>query len=343
MALGLAVTGCSSNTASSGTSSSAATVSVTNCNNQVSYPSPTTKIFANDSSTIGMMVAIGAHDSLVGVSSMKRDQRVFEEHYGPDAMKGVEDVAGSMPSLETIVARNTQLVVAGWNYGFKDGGVTPDALKSKGIDSYVLSVSCLQKQGEKARGIMEPWTALGDDLTNLGRITGNTTQAQQVLDDVNARKDKLAGAPQAATAPNVLMFDSGDKTVFTSGKFAAPQAIITAAGGRNVMDDVDDSWTTVSWERIAATNPDVIVFDDYGTQTFAQKVAMLESNDSTKNLPAVKNKRYLNLPYAMWVSSPLNIDAAEQLRHKMEQCGLEPKSDLPQPRFDDDIAVSATS
>ncbi|SER77486.1 iron complex transport system substrate-binding protein [Propionibacterium cyclohexanicum] len=343
----LAASACSSPSASpaasSASASTAGTVSVTNCNQQVSYPSPADKVFVNDSGMIAMMLAIGAEKNLVGISSLNRDHTVLSAHYGASALSGLSETSPTMASLETIVAKQPQVVVAGWNYGFKQGGVTPESLRAVGISPYVLSESCLQKQGEKARGIMDPWTALDTDLSNLGTITGHRAQASAVVSDIDARREALEKAPQATAKPNVLVFDSGDTTVFTSGRFGGPQAVITAAGGRNVMDDVADTWTTVSWEKVASSNADVIVFVDYGEQTFAQKTALLESNPATKDLPAVKAKRYLNLPYAMWVSSPLNIDAAEQLRHAMEQWSLVPKSELPQPTHDDHIEVSPAS
>ena len=48
----------------------------------------------------------------------------------------------------------------------------------------------------------------------------------------------------------------------------------------------------------------------------------------TKDLPAVKENRFINLPYAMWTSGPLNIDAAEHVRKGMEKFNLAPKSDI---------------
>lgn len=346
-AAALFLAGCSSatssNAAGSPTASAGTTVTVTNCKQPVSYPSAATRFFVNDASLITTMVAIGAQKDIVGMSSLNRDHTVLTEHYGASALNGLKQVSSSMPGLETVVGTNPQVVLAGWNYGFKQGGVNPDALKNLGIDSYVLSSSCLQKQGEKARGIMDPWTALYTDIANLGTITGHTEQAATVLANVKSRVKALEDAPQATDKPKVLMFDSGTSDVFTSGRMGEPQGIITAAGATNVMSDIDDTWTTVSWEKIAATKPDVIVFDDYGSQTFAQKVAVLESNPATKNLPAVKEKRFLNLPYAMWVSDPLDVDSAEQLRYQLEQWNLVPKSTLGKPKYDDNITVSPAS
>src|SRR5699024_5121021 len=146
--------------------------------------------------------------------------------------------------------------------------------------------------------------------------------------DIEQRLDTLQSAPPAEDEPTVFLFDSGTKDVLSSGSFGAPQAIIEAAGGRNALEDVDDTWTSVSWERLATAKPDFIVFNDYGEQTFQEKAEVLRNNPATKNLPAVQQERFLNIPYAAWVSSPLNIDAAEQLRAALEHWDLVPDTDI---------------
>ena len=55
---------------------------------------------------------------------------------------------------------------------------------------------------------------------------------------------------------------------------------------------------------------------------------MLKTNPVTKDLPAVKEERFVNLPYVMWTSGPLNIDAAELVRKALEGYNLVPASDI---------------
>lgn len=339
LVLGIGACGASGSAPPSGVTTSG-TTAVENCGRSVQYGLPKRRIVVNDSGMIAMLAAIDADPAMAAFSSLNRDRGVIERHYGP-LPAGREQLDSRMPSLETVLAQRPDLVFAGWGYGFAEGEVTPEALTSKGIDVYELSEAC-RRAGQKARGTMDPWRALKADLTNLGTLTGHTSQAATVTTDIDRRRSALEAAPTPARRPQVLVFDSGEKDVFTSGRFGGPQAVIDTAGGRNVMDDVADTWTSVSWERLAATRPDVIVFVDYGEQSFAQKVAVLEANPATRDLPAVTQKRYLNLPYAMWVSSPLNIDAAEQLRARMEGWGLLPASGLAAPRYDDHVAVSAS-
>lgn len=53
-------------------------------------------------------------------------------------------------------------MVAGFNYGYSESrNLMPDLLRSKGVAAYVLSESCRQKAGEKARGTMDPGPRCG--------------------------------------------------------------------------------------------------------------------------------------------------------------------------------------
>ena len=306
-------------------------VTVKNCGKEATYPSTAKHMYVNDGNMIATTLAVGAADNIANVSSLQDDKAILEAKYGKDVVDKLKVDAPESPSLERIIATKPDLVFAGWNYGFSESkNLTPDALKDHGSESYILSESCRQGRSDK-RGTMDPWEAAKTDLTNIGKLTGHEDKANHLVKDVDKRLNALKKAPAAEGSgkpPVTFVFDSAKDTIFTSGKFGGPQAIIEAAGGKNATDDVDDTWTTVGWEKIASAQPDVIAFVDYPSQTFEEKMKILESNPSTKNLEAVKQKRYVNLPYAMWTSGPLNIDAAEYMRKAYEKFGLMPKSDI---------------
>jgi iron complex transport system substrate-binding protein len=319
----LSLAGCGAATGASDTDTTAGTVSITNCGETFEFPSPAKHLFVNDSNLISMVLALGAEDQVAAVSSINRDEEVLREHYG-DAVQQLNQVSDDYPSLETVIAAKPDVMVAGWNYGYDETkNLTPDTLADRDIAAYTLTESCRQKN-TNARGIVDPWTALREDLSNLGQITGRTRPAQELIDDLEERLAVLTDAPQADEAPVLFVFDSGEKAVFTSGAFGAPQAIIEAGGGQNAMSDLKDTWTEVSWERLAASQPDAFVFVDYPGQTFEQKIAVLKAHPATRDQLAVKEGRFLNLPYAMWTSGPLNIEAAEQVREALEKWGLVP-------------------
>ncbi|EIG9735657.1 ABC transporter substrate-binding protein, partial [Escherichia coli] len=115
-----------------------------------------------------------------------------------------------------------------------------------------------------------------------------------------------------------FVYDSGEDKPFTSGKYAMPTAIIEAAGGKNVMEAVDTSWGTTSWESVAATEPDFIILLDYQTGSGADALRhFLENHPLMKLTPAVQHHRYLKLQYAELTPGPANVDAVEKLARAM--------------------------
>ena len=309
------------------------TVTVTNCGQERDYDAPVERMLVNDGGMIAVALAAGAADQITAVTSMARDVDVLRLAYG-DVVDGLNEVSPDQPTLEGIIAARPEVVYAGWNYGFGEArGITPEILSGHGIDTYELSEACRQVDGERSRGTMDPWAALDTDLRNIGTITGHAEEGVSAADETTARLEALRGLPQPTEQPTVFLFDSGTDTVLSSGSFGGPQGIIDVAGARNATEDVSDTWTSVSWERLAVSDPDLIAFVDYPGQSVEEKIATLRAHPASRDLPAVRESRFVTLPYAMWVSSPLNVDAAETLRMALEEYELAPGSEVA-PRLD---------
>jgi len=92
-----------------------------------------------------------------------------------------------------------------------------------------------------------------------------------------------------------------------------PTAMIEAAGGVNIMDDLEKSWATVAWEPVVDRNPAVIIIVNYREVTADQKIAFLEANPAFANIDAVKNHRYEVLEYVEATPGPRNIRAVQKL------------------------------
>lgn len=322
----LALSACSSATTTAPAREGTGRVTVDNCGTDVSFPAPAQRMFVNDVNLVAFALALGAQDQITAVSSLQDNKDVLTRKYG-DVVGALNDVSAEQPSLETVLAARPDVMVAGWNYGYREStNLTPQTLADHDVAAYVLSESCRQSGG--ARGTMDPWDAVRTDLRNLGSITGRSDTAEQVLTDTDERLAALQAAPQPAKKPVVFVFDSGTDAIFSSGAFGGPQAVIEAAGGTNALSDIEDSWTEVTWEKLATAKPDMIVFVDYPGQTVEEKQAVLAAHPASRTLEAVKNRRFLTLPYALWTSSPLNIDAAEHVRKGLESYDLVPASSV---------------
>lgn len=313
LCLAAAATGCGANVESS-TDAKSTSVTLTNCGRKVTYDKVPERVVTNDVGITELMFALGLEDRMAGFA-MPDDKGDLSSVPWKGGYDKVKWLSKDQLTKENVVDARADLVFAGWNYGFReDGGFTPDALKKLGIPSYVLTESCHNGRTETARGIMPPLDALYADLANLGKLFGVEKRAATLIAGFKRQiADVRAKAPAPADRPNVFLYDSGQDQPFTSGRYAAPEQIISEAGGVNVMHDLQDSWTTVGWETVVERDPDVIVICDYGDVSAEQKRKFLLSYAPLRNVSAVKHKRIFVLDYVDLVESPRNPSAVDRL------------------------------
>src|SRR5699024_1282113 len=191
----VALTGCGADDETRDTA--AEQVTVTNCGEELTYPAETERLFVNgDGNMMASVLAIGAADQVVGVGGLADAADTLSAVYGADEVGGLPIVSDDYPTFENVVAKTPDVVFSGWGYGWEDKtNLTPAGLAEHDIAAYTLSESCRQGDGDE-RGAMPPWEALFTDLTNLGDITGQQQQAQDVTTDIEQRLDALESAPQ---------------------------------------------------------------------------------------------------------------------------------------------------
>jgi iron complex transport system substrate-binding protein len=268
-------------------------VTIRSCNRDVTFAGPPQRAISNDVNLTGMMIALGLKDRMAGYTGVSGWNTGTAEL--KQALGTLPELSKEYPSVETLVGANADFYFAGWNYGMKVGGdLTPATLAPLGIKVYELTESC-------AHVMKRPPASLGDvyrDLANLGKIFDVENRADTLIKDMQTKIQALSSKAAGDGKPvSVFVYDSGEDRPFTAGREAIPTALIAAAGGRNVMDDLDDSWTRVNWETVVARNPQAIVIVDYGSVTAAQKEAFLRNNPALNQMDAVKNNRFIVLPY----------------------------------------------
>ncbi|MFF8905442.1 ABC transporter substrate-binding protein [Streptomyces olivaceoviridis] len=313
LCLAVTATGCGATVESAEDTRSPA-VTLTNCGREVTYDKVPERVVTNDVGITELMFALGLEDHMAGFA-MPDDKGDLRRVPWKDGYDKVPWLSKDQLTKENVLDARADLVVAGWNYGFReDGGFTPDALEKLGIPSYVLTESCRNGRTKTSRGIMPPLDALYTDLTNLGRLFGVEKRAEALVDGFEEQiADVRAKAPKGAGRPSVFLYDSGQDTPFTSGRYAAPEQIITEAGGVNVMHDVADSWTTAGWESVVERDPDVIVICDYGDVSAERKKKFLLSYAPLRDVSAIRHRRIVALDYADLVESPRNPSAIARL------------------------------
>ncbi len=283
-------------------------VTVKSCNRDVTFEAAPQRAVSNDVNLTEMMLALGLEDRMVGytgVSGWKTLDAALRE-----GVKELPELSPKYPTKEVLLGVDADFYFAGWNYGMKVGGeVTPETLAPHNIKVYELTESCIHIMA-KAKPTMNDMFV---DLLNLGVIFGVEARAKALVNGYATELSAITARVDRSAPKRVFVYDSGEDKPFTAGAFGIPTAMIEAAGGRNIMDDVAASWTTLSWEPVIERNPEVIIIVNYGEVTAEQKIGFMKSNPAFASIDAVRNDRFVVLEYVEATPGPRNVKAIERL------------------------------
>ncbi|WP_429807367.1 ABC transporter substrate-binding protein [Ensifer sp. B1-9] len=293
-------------------------VTVKSCNREVTFDAAPKRAIANDVNLVEMMLALKLQDRMVGYTGVSGWKTLDEKLR--EGVKELPELSEKYPTKEVLLDADADFFFAGWNYGMKVGGeVTPETLAPFKINVYELTESCVHFMAREKPSMDDMFV----DLLNLGRIFGVEDRAEALVAGYRSQLAEIAGANTGRDKPTrVFVYDSGEEKPFTSGRFGIPTAMIEAAGGANIMDDVDKSWVEVSWEPVIDRNPEVVVIVNYGEVKAEDKIAFMKNNPAFANVDAVRNDRFVVLDYVEATPGPRNVDAIARLAKAFHGEGL---------------------
>ena len=253
--------------------------------------------------TTELMLSLGLAPKMVGTAYLNHPiLNSLKADY--DAIPILSDGTGS-PALEVVLATE-----ADFTYGrlsaYRDTAVAPvEKLRELGINGYAVKGTLIK--GATMADVYE-------DITNLGQIFDIQPAATALIERIEGEIGAVQAKVAAANLPKVrvLVYDSGEETVYTTGK-ALQTHLIELAGGTNVFADLDETWSNVAWEEVVARAPDVIVINDYGQTSAEDKIALLKGNAALASVPAIQNDRFVVLPLPSAFEGVRNPDAVRTL------------------------------
>ncbi|CAI8741270.1 ABC transporter substrate-binding protein [Pseudomonas serboccidentalis] len=282
-------------------------LTIHSCNREVSFSEAPKHAVSHDINMTQMMLALGLKPRMAGYSGVSGWKSVTPQMQS--LLDGLPELAAKYPSVETLLNANVDFFFAGWDYGMRVGGdLTPQTLQPLGINVYELTESCAFVMKRPAATLEDTY----NDLRNLGKIFDVQDRANALIADMQQQVAEIR-KDLPADKPRVFLYDSGEDRAMTSGRLGMPQALIDAAGGRNILDDVEASWTRVNWETVVERNPQVIVIVDYSEITAEQKIEFLLKNPALQSVDAIKNQRFIVIPYVQATPGIDNVLAVETL------------------------------
>lgn len=298
----LALTGCTpqptgDESAATEPSGASATAPIDDCGVTVTpMEQPAERIVAVKSTAAELVVALGLGDALVSTAFLDGPLA------GPDGTAVDAPTIEGMPSREAVLALEPDAVVAGWESAFAPEAVGDrERLQQLGVQTWVSPAACWSTDVPALT-----WDALFDEFGAAGAALGVPEAGAALAQD---RRDALGAIDPVEPGTRALWYSSGEDAPYVGAGAGAPQLVLEAAGLANVAADIDETWTTMSWEALAASDPDVIVLVDAPWHTAASKIERLRSNAATAQLAAVQQERFVVVPFPTAEAGVGTVDA----------------------------------
>ncbi|MGE3344472.1 MAG: ABC transporter substrate-binding protein [Vicinamibacterales bacterium] len=215
-----------------------------------------------------MLFAIGAGEQVVGVSSF--------DTFPPEAT--TRPAVGGLfdPNYEKILSLQPDLVIT---YGSQDELVRR------------LDATRIPHYSYRHGGLAQITSTIRD----LGRVTGHVDQAERVAAGIEAELDEVRRAARGRSSPKVLLVfgreDGSLRGLFVSGGVGFLNDLIVAAGGQNVMADVQREGLQLSAEQLLVRAPEVVIELRGGAEWNDERRARELAVWKTARIPAARSGR----------------------------------------------------
>ncbi|AWL36818.1 MULTISPECIES: ABC transporter substrate-binding protein [unclassified Streptomyces] len=302
-------------------------VTLKNCGRTVTVDAAPSRAVSLDQGSTEILLSLGLADRLAGSATWTDPVMKGLEK----ANAGVPRIAENRPSSEKVLDQEPDFVSASFESTLGKGGVAPrEQFEELGVPTYVAPADCTAKDnsgsGDGSR--TEPLTmdSVYDEVTDLAQVFGVPERGEKLVADLRGRIDK-ATADIDASGTTLLYWFANAEAPYLAGCCGAPGIITGELGAENVFDDSHEEWPQINWETVADRNPDVLVIGDLTRKSQTaegaeKKIAFLESNPATKNMDAVRHKRYVLLSGQAMNPSIRTVEGVERVAAGLRSFGL---------------------
>lgn len=269
-----------------------------NCGQRVAVDGPPRRAVSLDQGTTEIMLSLGLADRMVGTATWTDPVAEGLEK----ANAKVRRLADNAPSFETVLDTEPDFVAASFASTLGKGGVAPrEEFEKLGVPTYLSPSDCVGKDnsgdGDGVR--TEPLTldAVYGEVRDLAEVFGVRERGERLVAELRKRVAE-ATAGLDARGVTLMYWFANSQSPYAAGCCGAPGIVTHELGAKNAFDDTEEEWPQVDWETVADRDPDLLVLGDLTrrrqtAESAAGKIAFLESNPVTRNMSAVREKRYV--------------------------------------------------
>ena len=263
------------------------TVVIENGDRTVTFTEMPTGVLCANLYSAENMVMLGLGNYIVGKNVHTNPAEVPL----PELADAFENIPEIERSNENAVASGADLLI-GQISAFKDTAWgSYEQLEAEGINCLTITGTLVADET-----VEDVYT----DIENLGKIFKVEDKAAALIADMKASiaetGSKVADVAEA-DKPNVFVFDMYKEDQIYTTAAGLESNLIELAGGINATrNQADSRWFYTSVETLIAANPDIIIINDYGSQTVEEKIAYITGNPACSDIPAVVNNKFLVIP-----------------------------------------------
>lgn len=305
-----------------------AALTIDNCGHEVTLKSAPKRVVSLNQGTTEILLSLGLADRVVGTAT-----------WTDPVMKGLEKanasvprLADDVPSFEKVLDAEPDFVTASFVSTLGKGGVaTREQFEKLGVPTYVSPSDCGAGKDNDSGGDGSRTTPLTLDdvygeIRDLARAFGVDKRGEKLVAELKERVRKATDGLDASDVSLMYWF-ANSQSPYLAGCCGAPGAITRAVGAKNAFSDTHDEWPQINWETVADRDPDVLVIGDLTrkqqtAESAKAKIRFLETNPATRNLTAVKKKRYVLLSGQAMNPSIRTVEGIEQVAAGLRDFGL---------------------
>ncbi|MFK3983805.1 ABC transporter substrate-binding protein [Micromonospora sp. NPDC050397] len=302
----LLVAGCAGTGDTPSGAASAAPVTLTNCGLPVQVTQPPSRVVTLNQAATEIMLALGLQDRMIGTAYL--DDTILPEY--ADAYQKIPVLAKEYPSKEKLIEAAPDFVYASFASAFSDEGVGErDTYTGLRVGTYLSPAGCPKETRPSPLTVDHVF----GEIRDVAAIFGVPERATALIDAQKSRITSAASGVRDAKDISVLWWDAGTDAPSVGACCGAPQLIMSAVGVTNKFTDLTGSWGDTSWEKVVERNPDVIVLVDAEWDRATAKQEFLAGNAALRDLPAVKDKRFVVIPFSETSAGVRNVLGIEHL------------------------------
>jgi iron complex transport system substrate-binding protein len=304
-----------------------------NCGRTIIFAHAPSRAVSIGQSNTEILLSLGLADKVVGTGVWF--SLVMKEFAAENAK--IPRLADNDPSFESVVGTKPDLVTAQyeWHVGPNGSVGTREQFADLGIPTYIAPADCVAKDnsggGDGVRLKMFTMDLIYQQILDLAKIFDVNDRGAALVATLKQREAAAIAMASGAAGKNVTMafwFSSpkmpGDS--YIAGINGGAGYIMHVLGAKDIID-LKDEWPLVSWERVTAANPTVLVIAEmsrrrHPADSAAAKTEFLKTDPVASQMDAVKQKRIITIDAQAMDPGIRTIEGIEQVAQGLKRFGL---------------------